>query len=82
MRLAAIDAPELTSAAGKKAHAFVEQALTNANAIAVKTRRIDRYGRFLAYVFFATKDSEADKLLRQGRYLNAELVKHELATSV
>ena len=47
LRLRGIDTPELTSVAGQRARAYVEQALGAMGLVVLTTQRTDRYGRYL-----------------------------------
>ena len=77
MRLAKIDAPELGTSAGDKAHQFVVDALSASQSIAVQTHRVDRYGRYIAHIFYSDQpDMLATDLVTNGTYLNQTLVSH------
>jgi hypothetical protein len=52
LRLRGIDAFEMDTAAGKRAKAFVERALHRAPFVTIKSTRDDKYGRYLADVFY------------------------------
>jgi micrococcal nuclease len=65
MRLYGIDAPEMRTAAGKEAKAWLWEALQPLDAIYVQTIQLetkakrDKYGRFLAVLFDETSDMQA-----------------------
>jgi micrococcal nuclease len=69
-RLYGIDAPELRTAAGKEAKAWLEDALMPLEAIYVQTiqhktkAKRDKYGRFLAVLYSDLGDIDANRLMR------------------
>ncbi|MGD8859705.1 MAG: DUF1016 N-terminal domain-containing protein [Myxococcales bacterium] len=77
MRLVNVQAPEAKTAAGKRATAFVRRMLTKAQTVVVKTARSsDARGRYLCHVFHHGEVVDVDTGFREGRYLNAELVRY------
>ena len=78
VRLAGIDCPEIETEKGKEATAFVEKELRNANLI-VETRKKEKYGRYLALVYYDKKYQDFEDIIRYGKLLNDELVKAGLA---
>jgi endonuclease YncB( thermonuclease family) len=78
VRLIGIDAPEINTKKGKEAAEFVESELKNANLI-VETRKKERYGRYLGYVYYSKKYKDFTDIIRYGKLLNEELVKAGLA---
>lgn len=78
IRLAGINAPEADTKKGKEATAFVEKELKNANLI-VETRKKEKFGRFLAYVYYSSKYKDFEDIIRYGKLLNEELVRAGLA---
>jgi endonuclease YncB( thermonuclease family) len=78
VRLAGIDAPEINTKKGKEAAAFVESELKNAYLI-IETRKKEKYGRYLAYVYYSKKYKDFVDIIRYGKLLNEELVKAGLA---
>ena len=79
LRLRGIDTPELTSVAGQKARAYVEQALGTAGLVVLTTQRTDRYGRYLADVRYLPGSEDPREVLSAGTYLNRELLDRGLA---
>ena len=69
-RLYGIDAPELRTAAGKEAKAWLEDALMPLEEIYVQTIQLktkakrDKYGRFLAVLYDDLGDIDANRLMR------------------
>ena len=70
LRLRGIDAPEMDTAEGKKAREFVERELGKADHVILSSTRPDKYGRYLADVFYGAKDEQ---------YLNQRLLDEGLA---
>lgn len=71
LRLRGLDAPEIESAEGREAKAFLEERLAKAGApVVIKTVKSDKYDRYLADVFVG------------GSYLNQELLDKDLAVRV
>ena len=78
VRLIGIDAPEIETEKGQQALAFVEKELNGANLI-VETRKKEKYGRYLAYVYYSSQYKDFDDIIRYGKLLNEEFVKAGLA---
>ena len=78
VRLAGIDAPEINTKKGKEAAEFVEKELRNAHLI-IETRKKEKYGRYLAYVYYSKKYKDFVDIVRHGKLLNDELVRAGLA---
>ena len=71
LRLRALDAPEIESAEGKEARAFVVKAFARAgNRVLIKTVKSDKYDRYLADVWAGET------------YLNQKLIDKDLAVQV
>jgi micrococcal nuclease len=70
MRLYGIDAPEMRTAAGKEAKAWLWEVLQPLEAIYVQTIQLstkakrDKYGRFLAVLYDDLGDIDANRLMR------------------
>jgi hypothetical protein len=69
LRLRGIDAPEITTAAGKKAKEFTEKQLYGLGHIVVRSSKSDKYERYLADVFYG----------EQENFLNQDLIDAGLA---
>jgi len=78
IRLIGINTPEANTKEGQEAIRFIEKELKNANLI-VETRKKEKYGRFLAYVYYSSKYKDFEDIIRFGKLLNEELVKNGLA---
>jgi len=81
IRLRGIDCPEITTEAGRRAKKFVQDKLSSLQFIIVKTHRdkTEKYGRYLADVFFQQDESNPAKVSQRGRFLNQELLDSGLA---
>lgn len=73
-RLAAVDAPELPSAAGRLARDFVHQRLLSARTLVVKTQRTDIYGRYVTHAFYSDAELPIADCFTKGTHLNNELL--------
>jgi endonuclease YncB( thermonuclease family) len=78
-RLRGIDAPEMTCALGKKAKAEVVKRLTPCSGLVIKTYKQEKFGRFLADVFYKKGTDDREQILREGAFLNQELLDEGLA---
>lgn len=78
VRLAQINAPELKTAAGRKSHHYLRDLCASIQEVAVKTNKIDIYGRYLADIFYlrseAKKGTTQGHIFTKGIYLNEKLV--------
>ncbi len=74
LRLNGIDAPELSTQAGLKAKAFLQDILRDIPFIILKTSQIDMYHRYLADVFYLPEESNPHIVAAKGRFLNQELL--------
>jgi len=71
LRLRGIDCPEIDTTEGKKARRFVEKALENVPYVIISSTKSDKYDRYLADIFYTTKDGE--------QFLNNELLEKRFA---
>jgi len=78
LRLRAIDCPELGTSVGQQARAFVEEALALSRVV-ISTSRADKYDRYLADVFYGPATEGAPSILKEGVYLNRQLLREGLA---
>lgn len=70
IRLRGIDAPEMDTAPGKEASEFLKRELEPVAFVILTTTRADKYGRYLADVFYSKAGQEIflnQKLLDEGR---------------
>lgn len=81
MRLRGIDAPEINTAAGRRAKRFVEKLLKPCPFIIVKTYKdqSDKYDRYLVDVFYLPGENDAQVVASEGKFLNQELLDAGLA---
>ncbi len=78
-RLRGIDAPELTCTMGQKAKAEVISRLDACSCLVIKSYKQEKYGRFLADVFFLKGSDDRERIVREGLFLNQELLDAGLA---
>lgn len=78
LRLRGLDCPELNTAAGRAAKAFVETLLSPGDEVILCTTKPDKYDRYLADVFFGSKSSEASA--KEDAFLNNALLSSHHAT--
>lgn len=79
-RFRGIDAAEIGK--GKQASDFVKQTLTQVPFIVLTATGRDKFGRPLADVFYLKGTEDQEKVLREGIYLNQELLDRSLAQRV
>ncbi len=92
LRLRGLDAPELGTGQGKSplpplqkgvdAKRFVESRLKDCKFLIIKTHGSDKYDRYLVDVFYLNDEDNEDKVLREGNFLNNELLEEGLALLV
>lgn len=83
LRLRGINCPEIGTPEGKKAKRFVESRLRDCDFIVVKTYkdRSDKFDRYLADIFYLPGEIDAEKVAREGKFLNQELLDEHLAVA-
>jgi hypothetical protein len=79
LRLRGLDAPELSAPQGQRARAFVEEALEKVLFVVVKTFRPDKYGRYLADLFYLEGADDPRQVAAEGVFLNRQLLEEGLA---
>jgi len=79
IRFRGIDAPEVSTKKGQKAKEFVEAALSQAPFVVIKTYYPDKYGRYLSDIFYMQNEDEPQNVLKQGIFLNQQLLDLGLA---
>ena len=75
VRLRGIDTPELRTREGQEARSFVASALSGNGFVAVTTTKPDKYDRYLADLFYLPGKGKAGDAVKNGRFLNGELLK-------
>ena len=80
LRLAKINAPEMSEDEGKKSAAALQEILKDVKFLIVKTNKTDVYGRYVADVFFdaSGKETNPQKVADDGVYLNQLLLERAL----
>jgi len=79
IRLSYVDAPDVKTPEGEKARRFVKKALKNTGRLVLKTRKVDKYGRYVADVMYHSEAISKDHVLESGKFLNQELLDRGLA---
>ncbi|MCK5014532.1 MAG: thermonuclease family protein [Candidatus Omnitrophica bacterium] len=79
LRLRGIDAPEVDTKRGKTAKGFLRRTLQSVEYIVIKTHGSDKYGRYLADIFYLPGEPGAAEVAAEGIYLNQEMLDHGLA---
>jgi hypothetical protein len=74
LRLRGLDAPEISSRDGQEAKRFVERELRSSPEIIIASTQSDKYDRYLADIFYQTKNGE--------QFLNGRLLQERLAERV
>jgi endonuclease YncB( thermonuclease family) len=74
IRLMGIDCPPIDKPEGKKALKFLTDELTGSNLL-IEAHKKEKYGRFLAYVYYSKEHSTFEGLIRYGKLINEELIK-------
>jgi len=82
LRLRGIDCPEISSKRGERAKKFVEQALGGLDFLIIKTHSPDKYGRYLADIFYLQNEADPQTVLESGTFLNQELLNLGLAKAL
>lgn len=79
LRLRGIDTPELNTVEGARARLFVVEALKGVEVIGVSTSTTDLYDRYVADVLYLPGEADPRRVVREGRFLNRELIDGGLA---
>ncbi|MFT6333211.1 MAG: endonuclease YncB(thermonuclease family), partial [Lentimonas sp.] len=77
VRLAAIDAPEIKSSAGKESLGYLRDLAANLDWIVVRTNKIDIFGRYIGDVFYPKTNGQRwskIEVFENGVYLNEQIV--------
>ncbi|MDP8266775.1 MAG: DUF1016 N-terminal domain-containing protein [Candidatus Aceula meridiana] len=74
LRLRGIDAAEISSALGIEAKAHVKKICEKVDFVVCKTYKEDKYGRYLADIFYSFKEKNSELVAQEGTYLNQELI--------
>lgn len=82
LRLRGLDAPELGTSQGATSKKFVESKLKDCDFLIIKTHGSDKYDRYLVDVFYKKGEQDEEKVLREGIFLNNELLEDKVALLV
>ena len=74
IRLRGIDTPEMDFDEGKKAREFVKRQLGRCKFVVIKTYKTDMYDRYIGDVFYLQDEDDLEKVCREGKLLNRELL--------
>ncbi len=78
-RLRGIDCPELSTKEGQAAKRFVEERLKPCKFIIIKSYKTEKWGRYLADIFYKPGEKDPYKVASEGVLLNQELLDNRLA---
>ena len=79
LRVRGIDTPEMSTRAGVHAREAVVDWLSGIRDIVLSTSRVDKYGRYVADVFYLPHGATPEAMLQDGVYLNQRLLHEGLA---
>ena len=82
VRLKGLNTPEIrgpSREAGLKSKAYVEQALPVGSLVVINTYKAEKYGRYLADVFYRPGATSRNEVLAEPHHLNKELLEKGLA---
>ncbi len=79
LRLRGINTKEIETAEGQSAKDYIEARLNQCKFIAIKTYYRDKFSRYLADVFFIKRETDLDRIVEEGTFLNQELLDEGLA---
>ena len=82
LRLRGLDAPELGTSHGVASKKFVESRLKDCDFLIIKTHGSDKYDRYLVDVFYLKSEDNEDKVLKEGIFLNNELLDEKMALPI
>lgn len=79
LRFRGIDAPEISTKKGERAKEFVEATLSKVKFIVIRSASLDKYGRPLSDILYLEGETDPQKVLEEGIYLNQQLLDLGLA---
>lgn len=80
IRFAMVDAPALREDGGEEAFTYVRDQLAKAKVLVIATNKEDVHGRYIGHIMYSTDERDNwEKVFREGRYLNDELLQNGLA---
>ena len=76
LRLRGVDTPEVGTPEGDRAKRFVEKLLPAEATVVIKSHKwkTDPHGRFVADVFYKKDSDDPQEIIKEGTYLNQELL--------
>jgi len=78
LRLRHLDAAELDTRRGQRIKEELEKRIKRGSTIVIKTHKSDKYDRYLADILYLRNEMKPEKILKQGVFLNRELLEKEL----
>jgi endonuclease YncB( thermonuclease family) len=83
VRLRGINCPEAKSKAGEKAVAYVRERLMTPEGaggfVVIRSYKTEKFGRFLVDLWYIPQETDRERILREGTFLNQELLDAGLA---
>ena len=82
VRLYGLNTPEVRGAeraAGLRSKAYVTEVVPPGTLVVVKTYKAEKYGRFLADIWYLPDSTDREEIQSKGRWLNKELLDKGLA---
>jgi endonuclease YncB( thermonuclease family) len=79
LRLRGIDAPEMNTSEGRSCRSYVVDCIAGCDRIVVSTSRPDKFGRYLADLFYLPGETDAEMIRAKGTFLNQQLLDEGLA---
>ena len=83
VRLTQINAPEMKTVAGKKSYQYLRDLCARIELVAIKTNKVDIYGRFLGDIFYLEgplkQGVTQGDIFTSGIYLNQKIVQEGFA---
>ena len=73
VRLEKINAPEMNTAAGKRAKQFIARKLKGTHLV-IETKKRGKYGRYLAKVFYHRTRKDYREILQYGSLINDDMI--------
>ncbi len=79
-RIKGIEAPEIDTKEGQRSRRYVVTALKIVPFVVIKSNGRDKFGRYLMDVYYLKDEHDPNIVLKNGSYLNQELLDNGLAT--
>jgi micrococcal nuclease len=78
VRLLGIDTQPIDTELGQKAAEFLQCELEQSNLL-IEVHKKEKYGRYLAYIYYSKEYKDFEDIIRYGKLINEELIKQGLA---